>query len=72
MYILFFLCFKKLKLSPENFSYLSYFCSKQRLWVHVEPHRDGSNEYPQSMLWSKNKKIGIPLHTKVFIYKSGV
>ena len=20
------------------------------------PHRDGSNEYPQSMFWSKNKK----------------
>ena len=38
----------------------------------VEPHRDGSDEYPQSLVWSKNKKIGIPLHTKVFIYKSGV
>ena len=29
-------------------------------------------EYPQSMFWSKNKKKGIPLHTLVFLYKSGV
>ena len=32
----------------------------------------GSNEYPQSMFWSKNKKKGIPLHTPVLLYKSGV
>ena len=31
------------------------------------PRRGGSNEYPQSMFWSKNKKIGIPLHTPVFL-----
>ena len=36
------------------------------------PRRGGSNEYPQSMFWSKNKKIGIPLHTPVLLYKSGV
>ena len=54
------------------------------------PRRGGYNEYPQSMLWSKNKaeavltsthnlcfgakirKIGIPLHTPVSLYKSGV
>ena len=36
------------------------------------PRRCGSNEYPQSMFWIRNKKIGIPLHTPVFaIYKSG-
>ena len=28
-----------------------------------------SNEYPQSMFWSKNKKIGLPLQTPVFLYK---
>ena len=28
--------------------------------------------YPQSMFWSKLEKIGIPLHTPVFLYKSGV
>ena len=36
------------------------------------PQRGGSNEYPQSMFWSKNKKIGIPLHTPVLLYKRGV
>ena len=37
------------------------------------PRRGGSKEYPQSMFWSKyKKKIGIPLHTPVLLYKSGV
>ena len=36
------------------------------------PHRGGSNEYPQSIFWSKNKKIGKPLQTPAFLYKSGV
>ena len=40
------------------------------------PRRGDSNEYmyPQSMFWSKNnkKKKGIPLHTQVLLYKSGV
>ena len=46
------------------------------------PRRGGSNEYPllpllvtdlsDSMFWSKNEKIGIPLHTPVFLYKNGV
>ena len=37
------------------------------------PRRGGSNEYPQSMFWGKNKKkIGISLHTPVLLYKSGV
>ena len=36
------------------------------------PRRGGSNEYPQSMFWSKIKKIGIPLQTPVLLYKSGV
>ena len=36
------------------------------------PRRGGSNEYPQSMFWSKNKKKGIPLHTPILPYKSGV
>ena len=34
--------------------------------------RGGSNEYPQSMFWGKNKKIGIPLQTPVLQYKSWV
>ena len=39
------------------------------------PRRGGSNKYPQSMFWSKNKKnryTSIPLHTPVLLYKSGV
>ena len=37
------------------------------------PRRGDSNEYPQSMFWSKNKKNRyIPLHTPVLLYKSGV
>ena len=33
------------------------------------PRRGGSNEYPQSMFWSKNKKNRcIPLHTPVLPY----
>ena len=36
------------------------------------PQRGGSNEYPQSMFWSKNKKNRLPLHTPVLLYKSGV
>ena len=36
------------------------------------PRRDGSNEYPQSMFWSKNKKKDIPLQSPALLYKSGV
>ena len=36
------------------------------------PPRGGSNEYSQSMFWSKIKKKGTPLHTPVLLYKSGV
>ena len=35
------------------------------------PRRGGSNEYPQSMYWSKNKKNSKPLQAPVFLYKSG-
>ena len=44
--------------SEESVCYFSYICSKHRFWVHVKTasRRDGSNEYPQSMLLSKNKK----------------
>ena len=36
------------------------------------PRRGGSNEYPQCMFWSKIGKIGVPLYTPVFLYKSGL
>ena len=39
----------------------------------LEPsRRGGSNAYPQSMFWSKKRKIGIPLQAPLFLYKSGV
>ena len=38
----------------------------------LEPPRRGrSNECPQSMFWTKNKKKGIPRHTPAFLYKMG-
>ena len=38
------------------------------------PCRGGSNEYPQSMFWSKNKKnrYTTTQQTPVFLYKNGV
>ena len=35
------------------------------------PRRGGSNEYPQSMFLSKNKKNRYTLRTPVLLYKSG-
>ena len=32
----------------------------------------GSNEYPQSVCWIKNKKVGIPLHIPALLYLSVV
>ena len=49
---------KNWKFSNKKLWYFSYFCSKHRLWVSLEPpRRGGSNEYPQSMLLSRNKQI---------------
>ena len=37
------------------------------------PRRDGSNEYPQSMFWSKNKKNRYtPVYPSFAIYKWGL
>ena len=36
------------------------------------PCRGGSNEYPQSMFWSKNKKNRYTPATPVLLFKSGV
>ena len=37
------------------------------------PRRGGSNEYPQSMFWSKNKKNRYtPANPSFCLYKSGV
>ena len=65
---------KKLKISSEFFLYFSYhFAQNIDCGYMLEPPcQSGSNEYPQSMFWSKNKKVGIPLQTTVLLYKSGV
>ena len=36
------------------------------------PQRGGSNEYPQFMFWSKNKKNMYTRVNPTFLYKSGV
>ena len=37
------------------------------------PRRFGSNEYPHNLCFGeKMRKIGIPLHTPVLLYKRGV
>ena len=41
-------------------------------YVLEPPRWGGSNEYPQSMFGAKVRKIGIPLQTPVFLYKSWV
>ena len=39
----------------------------------LEPsQRGGSNEYPQSMFWSKKEKYVYPSKSHFFLYKSGV
>ena len=46
----------------------SYFCSKHILWVHVRTASMGSNEYPQSMFKSKNKKNNAYPCSRQFYY----
>ena len=49
--------------------YLFFFVSKNRLWVLVRTASpSGSNEYPQSMLWAKLRKISIFFLLKLFIF----
>ena len=54
--------------SNDEMSIISYFCSKHRLWAHINrtasvTQLGVSNEYPQSMFKSKQylKKKCIPL-----------
>ena len=48
---------KNWKFSAKKLRYFLYFCSKHRLWYSLEPpRRGGSNDYPQSMFLSRNKK----------------
>ena len=54
-------------ISVEIFCYFSYFCSKHRLWVHV---RTASPIYALEQI--KIRKVDIPLHLSVLLFKSGV
>ena len=42
-------------------SFLIFAQNIDRGYTLEPPYRGGSNKYPQSMFWSKNKKKGIPL-----------
>ena len=57
------------KFSDKKLWYFSYFCSKHRLWISLEPPRwGGSNEYPQSMFLSRNKKNNVYPSKPQFYY----
>ena len=57
---------KKKKRSDEKFWYSSYFCSKYRLW------RGDSDEYPQLMFLSRNKKNNVyPCKPQFYCIKVG-
>ena len=64
-----------MKISYEFFLYFFFLIFVQNIdcgYTLEPPRRGASNEYQQSMFWSKNKKIGIPLSTLFSICKSGV
>ena len=58
--------------SRKKFDIFLIFAQNIDCGYTLEPlRRGGSNEYPQSMFWSKNKKR-IPVRTPVLLYKTGV
>ena len=61
---------KKENFQQKKFDIFLIFAQNIDCWYTLEPPRGGgSNEYPQSMFWSKNKKNR---YTPVLLYKSGV
>ena len=69
---------KNWKFSDKNSDMFSYFCSKHRLWVLVRTasvrrfYRGGSNEYPQFMFLSRNKKNNVyPCKPQFYYIKVG-
>ena len=65
--------FLALKFPLKNFDIFLIFAQNIDFGYTLEPARGGgSNEYPQSMFWSKNKKNRYTLHTPVLLYKNGV
>ena len=60
---------KKWKFLGKKFWYVSYFCSKHKLWYSLEPpQRGGSNEYLQSMFLGRNKKNNVYPYKPQFYY----
>ena len=52
-----FLALKIENFQHKNFDIFLIFAQNINCWYSLEPPRRGSsNEYPQSMFWSKNKK----------------
>ena len=57
----------------KNFDIFPIFAQNIDCGCTLEPPgRGGSNEYPQSIFGAKIRKIGLPLHAPVLLYKSGV
>ena len=60
---------QKLKISDKKNLIFSYFRSKHRLRYSLEPpRRGGSNEYPQSLFLSRNKKTNVYVCKPQFYY----
>ena len=55
----------------KNYIFLIFVQNIDCRYTLEPPRRGGSNEYPQSMFWSKNKKIGIPRIPQFFYIKVG-
>ena len=57
----------------KNHNIFLFFFLQTSIKVILEtPHRGVSNEYPQSMFYSKNKKNVYPVHPRFTILKWGV
>ena len=64
---------KKEKKSDKKYWYFSYFCQNIDCGYSLEPpRRGGSNEYPQSMFLSRNKKNNVyPCKPQFYYIKVG-
>ena len=69
-----FLALKFEKFQLKHFDIFLIFAQNIDCGYKLEPpRRGGSNEYPQSMFWSKNKKNSYtPAYPSFALYKSGV
>ena len=63
------LCMYRYENLPMQYIFLFFAQSIDCGYTIELPRRGGSNEYPQSMFWSKSKEN---MSTPVLLYKSGV